>query len=123
MIRVPTTLVLLPVGHEKEVRGPVHVAMKKSKSLVGQISITGRSSKCGSYRSLEEMRNNVFFDFGKLNTMLLSNPGRIRWKGCLGYALFPSKEWHIYQGECHSSKKFPKTNSSLARSAEIRLIQ
>jgi hypothetical protein len=91
MIRVPTTLVLLQVGHEKEVRGPVHVAMKRSKSLVGQISITGRSSRCGSYRSLEEMQNNVFFDFGKLNTMLMSNPGRMRWKGCLGYALFSSQ--------------------------------
>ena len=91
MIRVLTTLVLRLVGQEKEVRGPVHVVMKKSKLLVGQISITGRSSKCGSYRSLEEMRNNVFFDLGKLNIMLMSNPGRIRWKGCLGYALFPSQ--------------------------------
>jgi len=123
MIRVLTTLVFLPVGHEKEVRSPVHVVMKRSKLLVGQISITGRSSKCGSYRSLEEMRNIVFFDFVKLNTMLLSNPGRIHWKGCLEYALFPSKEWHIYQGECNSSKKFLKANSSLALSVEIRLIQ
>lgn len=74
---------------EKEVRGPGHVARKRSKLLVGQILITVRFSKCGNYRNLEEMRNSVFFDFGTLYTMLLSNPGRMRWKGCLQYVLFP----------------------------------